>query len=622
MESGVACKEGVGSLPVKRKPEDEVQFVSSKPVKKCRGSRETPAESHRVTNTAAMSRAAVPTPGDAHPGISPSNVGPSLPASQPQHEPSTFNRGVSLPSMENYVFPPPDDGITSRTSRSSPMLSPKQLPQGAPSSQADSQVTAAVSSTPFNINNPKPPTWFDPSWATSGMPLQHVPMNLHMTTSQAMMPQCAQQSAAEPSAVVQEAKQQVRTSAKSADPVHCFEPATQLRKEMGADQTQNIHYSLPQENPGPTQSTQPSGTQKVWQPAQPAHRTPPGPIPRSQPSAQQHAGNSNGYAVAAVHPLPAKPPCFACEEMRQQALHNKANIYPLVGNGSHAHHGWHGPDMAHLTHPTHIQPAPFPTAGFGMSPDAPQGGHLHRPQHLYHGQVPMGYGMAHVSAQVPYSTPVQRAFPAADMSAGESAQGVKPHRLNHNAQLNASLEPTTLSQTERAQCAQGQYAPAQPLATPPSSTTAPSPIPPAAPKSRPPTPSPPEKHSPNLIVDIAETCEAMFPWDVVAERHSVPRQKVVDTFAAIIQLPLIRCTTDKKRHGRLATNRLKDFTRGKNAMGTSSTALPATPSAPAKSDSNGTHDSAAVLPSVLDLANSMAPVGFPSTLSKKYPGTW
>ncbi|KAK7721408.1 hypothetical protein SLS64_001704 [Diaporthe eres] len=271
-----------------------------------------------------------------------------------------------------------------------------------------------------------------------------------------------------------------------------------------------------------------------------------------------------------------------------------------------------------------FRPTPFPNTGFAMSPDVPQNHTLHRPQLLYHGQVPMGYGLTHAPTQGPYPAAVQRALPIAETSASESAPGVPSHKFNHNPQLNLSPVSTPMSQTERAQYTQGQSASSQPLATQTISTTAPSPTPSAAPAPRPLTPPPPENHSPNLIVDIAETCEALFPWDEVAERHNVPRQKVLDTFAAIIQLPLIRCTTDKKRHGRLATNRLKDYTRGKNAMCISSPASPATPpaSASAKSDSNENQDNRAVLPGVVELANSMAPVGFPSTLTKKYPGTW
>ena len=617
MDSGMAHKEGTGSFPIKRKPEDEVQFVSSKPVKKCRGSRDSPAEAHRAVNKGDISRVGAPLE-DTRPGNTPSRLGPSPPMGQPLHESSNFNRGVSLPSLENYVFPPPHDAITSRTSRSSPMLSPKQLPRAAPSSQPDAQLAP---STPSNADNAKPPAWFNAPWVAPGMPPQPISMNLHMTPNQPVMSPCIQPPTPEPSSAILDGKQQSSTSETFTDPAQCLDPATQSREEAGVEHTQHGHQYSTLESPETIPATQPPRAQKAWQPAQPAPRTPPGPTPRSQPPAQQHAVNSGGYAVPTVHALSPKPPCFACEQMRQQALYNKTNVQPLAGIASHAHHGWHGPEAAHLAHPAHMQPARFPSAGFGVSSDVAQN-HLQRPQNLYHGQMPMGYGLTPVSAQGQYPTPVQRAFPVADMCANQSASRISTHKYNHSPQVVVSPSSTTMSQTERTQYNQAQSASSQPRATQPSSTTASSPTPAAAHTPRPSTPPPPETHSPNLIVDIAETCEALFPWDEVAERHNVPRQKVVDTFAAIIQLPLIRCTTDKKRHGRLATNRLKDFTRGKNAMCISSLSSPATPPASAKSDSNETQDNRAVLAGVVELANSMAPVGFPSTLTKKYPGTW
>lgn len=613
----MAHKESNGSFRIKRKPEEEVQFVSSKPVKKYRGSKDSPAEAHRAVDTANTSRVDPP-PEDILPRNTHSHLDPSLPTSQPLHESSNFNRGVSLPSMENYVFPPPPDGITSQTSRTSPMLSPKQLPQSAPSGQGDAQMTTSTIS---NANDAKPPAWFHTSWAASGVPPQPPPTNLHMAANQPMLSPYVQPPAVEAPPAAHDVKQQSRTPEEFTDSAQCPQPASQPRKELGTEHIQSSHRYPSQENDKSMQATQTFRTQKEWQPAQPAPQTPPGPMSGTQLPAQQHAGNSNGYAAATVHPLSAKPPCFACEQMRQQALHNKTNIYPLVGTASHVHHGWHGPDVAHLTHHAHMQSPPFPNAGFSVSPDVPQS-HLHRPQNLYHGQVPMGYGLTHVPAQGPYSASVQRAFPVADMSTSQPAPGMPSHKFNHNPQLNVSSGSARMSQAERSRYTQDQTASSQPLQTQPSSRAAPSSTPAAPPSPRPPTPSAPENHSPNLIVDIAETCETLFPWDEVAERHNVPRQKVVDTFAAIIQLPLIRCVTDKKRHGRLATNRLKDYTRGKNAMCISSPASPASRPAPAKSDSNDNQDNRPVLPGVVELANSMAPVAFPSSLAKKYPGTW
>lgn len=74
------------------------------------------------------------------------------------------------------------------------------------------------------------------------------------------------------------------------------------------------------------------------------------------------------------------------------------------------------------------------------------------------------------------------------------------------------------------------------------------------------------KPSPNLIVDVAETCQEKFPFEEVAKRHNVPVEKVFDVFAAIIQVPLLRCPTDRRRAGKLATTRVKEYTRAKKAI--------------------------------------------------------
>ncbi len=68
------------------------------------------------------------------------------------------------------------------------------------------------------------------------------------------------------------------------------------------------------------------------------------------------------------------------------------------------------------------------------------------------------------------------------------------------------------------------------------------------------------------IVDIAETCQDVFPFATVAERHEVPMQKVFDTFSAIIQLPLLRNADDRRRHGSLGKRRTKEYRDAKKAM--------------------------------------------------------
>ncbi|CRK33585.1 hypothetical protein BN1723_015199 [Verticillium longisporum] len=70
----------------------------------------------------------------------------------------------------------------------------------------------------------------------------------------------------------------------------------------------------------------------------------------------------------------------------------------------------------------------------------------------------------------------------------------------------------------------------------------------------------------HLIVDIADTCAEVFPFEAIAKRHHQPVQKVRDVFNAIIQVPLLRCPTDKRRAGKLGTARLKDYTQAKKRI--------------------------------------------------------
>ncbi|KAF7959552.1 hypothetical protein EAE96_001168 [Botrytis aclada] len=74
------------------------------------------------------------------------------------------------------------------------------------------------------------------------------------------------------------------------------------------------------------------------------------------------------------------------------------------------------------------------------------------------------------------------------------------------------------------------------------------------------------KHSPNLIIDIAQTSQETFPFAAVAARHNKPIQKVFDTFSAIIQLPLLKQAADGRRHGPLGSERMRMYREAKRAM--------------------------------------------------------
>ncbi|KAM0810496.1 hypothetical protein AB5N19_10845 [Seiridium cardinale] len=101
-----------------------------------------------------------------------------------------------------------------------------------------------------------------------------------------------------------------------------------------------------------------------------------------------------------------------------------------------------------------------------------------------------------------------------------------------------------------------------------------SPTPPSPPPQRSVAPSSPIKSHPallsthrkparNLIVDIAETCQEKFPFEEVAERQSVPVERVIEVFTAIIGVPLLRSANDRRRPGKVARNRVGEYQRAK-----------------------------------------------------------
>jgi hypothetical protein len=67
------------------------------------------------------------------------------------------------------------------------------------------------------------------------------------------------------------------------------------------------------------------------------------------------------------------------------------------------------------------------------------------------------------------------------------------------------------------------------------------------------------KFTPNILVDVAETVEEIFPFEEVARRHGVLPRKIIDALAAVVQLPLLRCATDKRRAGKLGAERMKEY---------------------------------------------------------------
>lgn len=68
-----------------------------------------------------------------------------------------------------------------------------------------------------------------------------------------------------------------------------------------------------------------------------------------------------------------------------------------------------------------------------------------------------------------------------------------------------------------------------------------------------------KKRAANLLVDAAELVAEIFPYEVVARQHGTLPRKVAEALAAVVQVPLLRCATDKRRTGKLGSDRMKEF---------------------------------------------------------------
>jgi stalled ribosome alternative rescue factor ArfA len=58
---------------------------------------------------------------------------------------------------------------------------------------------------------------------------------------------------------------------------------------------------------------------------------------------------------------------------------------------------------------------------------------------------------------------------------------------------------------------------------------------------------------------VAELVAEIFPFEIVARQHGTLPRKVAEALAAVVQVPLLRCATDKRRTGKLGSERMKEF---------------------------------------------------------------
>lgn len=609
----------------KRGPEDDVQFVAAHPVKKCRDSREQPQK-------------------------------PTLPVTLAAPPPEKNARGNSLPTMENFTFPPLNSEVRSQTSQSSPLLSPRQLPTSVMPNHTNANIETATtnSTTATGTYGPVSQKEATIPWHMPGLPSHFVLINQSTSSSQPtgfapFHPPNAEQHPAvrdheEPRKSPEGTKGTEFTWPHHND-VGCHQQETS--PIQGPAVVEKTHEFEPQQPKSPQDAS--SHTDQPQ-----AHIVMPcSSITEAQPVAQHSASTikeagleahpqetidaGNNMLSNPPHPSPSELPCLACEQTRQHAIVSQGNGY-LAGHQPQLQYPWHGPGVTQQQMQMgHQLPASVGT-GFNVANSVSQ-----NVQPKAHGtpanHAPPGYIFPpQLQSQMPMT--LTRPFTTMGMPGSESLQGIL---LQNQGQQLSPSQLSHLSSTYPQHLTRSQYLPPQlssfqqPLMMPRSFMASPLATPTQAPVA-PPQPSPttsdaraltlpePREHSPNLIVDIAETCEDLFPWEEVAHRHNVPRQKVIETFSAVVQLPLLRCTTDKRRHGNLATSRLRQYTKAKRdveaAKASSSTSPPSPTTTATASSQTQSHGDRAILPVVWEMANTMAPLGLPSSIANGLTGSW
>ncbi|KAI0489912.1 hypothetical protein F4859DRAFT_462877 [Xylaria cf. heliscus] len=518
--------------------DDDIQFISEKPVKRRRISEKQPATSMPqkpmiplATYTAPATSNIVPIPsitatqipgsdlGDTERRLSTGMVG--LPSDIQAMELTYALRGVSMPVLENFVL---DQPFRKPRPSTSPELSPKQLP-------------STVSPEMLNVRGgQRPPTELDVTKPSSN--------------------------------------QIVCQSSKHTPPCQVEKPAmtSELAKAtLDTHQTPNL--------------IAPSSSKNLGTPTFPDHSNrmdpkstlmPPPPPPLPSPYAEVSHGalpgiNSRQLENHHHHNSSAhsqKQPCQVCSRLRHQAQLSRAQGLPMVNAALPPHFM---PQLHYHTsygQPIHPQILTMPT------------GNVHQySSNFTPVMMPLnGNPFVPLSSHPPPQPPPQQ-------------PSVQQQNIAEN---DKQMTPEQSRKTESPQIS-------QPKNTTDTSATS-SPIKPPASLIQPTY----RKPSPNLIVDVAETCQEKFPFEEVAKRHNVPVDKVFDVFAAIIQVPLLRCPTDRRRAGRLATARIKEYNKAKRNILDS------------RADKGGGDGLGAAVDST-DIAQSLGPAELPAgfTLGKK-----
>ncbi|KAL7627584.1 hypothetical protein AAE478_001777 [Parahypoxylon ruwenzoriense] len=454
--------------PSKRLDDDDVQFISCKPVKRRKISEQKPSSTLQQHNGPMISTAPIhiqpsPTsittePRESDRRVSTGMVG--LPSDFNPMELTCAFRGVSLPVLEKFVLNQP---FRKPRPLSPPELSPKQLPQ-----------TVAPSMLSIGTNDDRP-----------GVPGFHTAPIAYMTANEdSVRPETATPNSPHPSSAVNQ--------------LHILNtPVTQVRSSSPVPAEPPMEVGLK----GPAMPPPPLPNAGVSAAAEPAH-------------------NSSPLSDNPTRPHVTKQPCQICFRMRQQANFTKTQGFPMM----------------HHSMPHHMIPQ--------MACHQPYGQHFHpqmmamAPNNMHAFSAGYGPMIVPVNSNNFAALPSHMSSPM--QQTDQQSTGLNPQPTAENSGDQPQSLPTPATSATNSPTISNPTKPPASLIQPTY-----------------------RKPSPNLIVDVAETCQEKFPFEEVAKRHNVPIEKVFDVFAAIIQVPLLRCPTDRRRAGKLATTRVKEYTKAK-----------------------------------------------------------
>lgn len=490
-------------------------------------------------------------------------------SSHPTAEGAYDNRGASVPALENFAFPKSFPSTHVRPPRVSEAVSPKQLPETlAPHLLAASRCQTA----------PMPPL---PTVALDQIscldvkgPSNHAAMD--MTSFNPSVVQPLTQSGymqLNPHTAMPFAMYSMGNLVPLSHVAPCANPPSMVM--AGTVGQPNGYAPHHQASAGPPPRT--DGAMQINNSRDPKAA----PTPEASKSPPVQAPIAHGPQQMAPH----KPPCLICARARQKACQGQGQHLSQAqsqGQGSNGH-----------GHPT-----PLPSFWNSLPPFGNLGQH---PMNMTPSLVPPAQSklsqmstcnitnQQSAACSYMHNTPPPSRSPTPGIASGVATYVMSPQGHPHPAligrptanhpvchpssmcpkpNVNPPMPPTSNPPTSRS----GTPVPPTSSANPPAATTTaaaaaaepPLPKQPTPPTATTPPPASPtalarRKHAQNLLVDVAETVGEIFPFEEVARRHGVLPRKVVEALAAVVQVPLLRCATDKRRAGKLGGERMREY---------------------------------------------------------------